>query len=96
MGSADPAAFTTADLTGRVNHDVNGVWRRGHSDWWTGVEDRVLGSLGSAAWGYAAFSRLGGCGKQPRLETVKASSTEREQSGQSIEGTVDGGRPPKI
>ena len=37
----------------------------------------VLGSLGSAAWGYAAFSRLGGCGKQPRLEPVKASSTER-------------------
>ena len=55
----------------------------------------VLGSLGSAAWGYAAFSRLGGCGKQPRLETVKVSSTERG-SGQSREGTVDGGRPPKI
>ena len=52
-------------------------------------EDRVLGSLGSAAWGYAAFSRLGGCGKQPRLETVKTSSTERGRVG-SLER--DGGR----
>ena len=52
---------------------------------------RVLGSLGSAAWGYAAFSRLGGCGKQPRLETVKASSTERGRVGR-VEKDRDGGR----
>ena len=56
MGSADPAAFTTADLAGRVSCDMNGIWRRGYSGWWTVGEDRVLGSLGSAAWGYAAFS----------------------------------------
>ena len=86
MGSADPAAFTTANLAGRVNCDMNGVWRRGYSGWWTGGEDRVLGSLGSAAWGYAAFSRLGGCGKQPRLETVKFSGTERGRVGRVEKG----------